>query len=146
MLLEGHAHIHARTRAPTRALPHTLTRAHTFRTYPSIGCIYSSATAGGRTRVRSRWCHRSVAGVAAGVTWTNRTTSALWAARCLHTSVIDAAGAIYVIGGGGIGGTAQYPVYNDVYVSTNGGADRTRAGTREVIKGYSRIRGGTKGT
>jgi hypothetical protein len=84
--------------------------------------------------------------LAAGVTWTNRTTSAPWAARWLHTSVIDAAGAIYVIGGGGFGATAQYPVYNDVYVSTNGGADRTRAGTREVIRGYSQIRGGTKGT
>ena len=117
MLLKGHEHIHARTRAPTRALPHTLTHAHTVRTYPSIGCIYSSATAGGRTRVRSHWCHRSVAGVAAGVTWTNRTTSAPWAGRSGHTSVIDAAGAIYVIGGY----NAPY-YFNDVWVTTDGGA------------------------
>ncbi len=54
--------------------------------------------------------------VAAGVTWASRTTSALWAARCCHTSVIDAAGAIYVIGG--LGSTD----YDDVWASTDGGA------------------------
>ena len=54
--------------------------------------------------------------VAAGVTWANRTTSAPWAARSSHTSVIDAAGAIYVIGGFS-GGFLQ-----DVWVSADGGA------------------------
>jgi hypothetical protein len=76
---------------------------------------------------------------AAGVTWTSRTTSAQWAGRQMHTTVIDATGAIYVIGGVG-GGT----VFNDVLVSTDGGADRTWAvlgGTR----GYSQVFGGTKG-
>jgi hypothetical protein len=66
--------------------------------------------------------------VAAGVTWTSRTTSAPgpWAARAGHTSAIDAAGAIYVIGGFGYyNGTYTY--FNDVWVSTDGGADRTRA-------------------
>jgi hypothetical protein len=58
---------------------------------------------------------------AAGVTWTSRTTSAPWAARRSHTSVIDAAGAIYVIGGNS--GTT---ICKDVWVSTDGGADRTR--------------------
>jgi hypothetical protein len=58
---------------------------------------------------------------AAGVTWTSRTPSAPWAARVGHTTVIDAAGAIYVIGGV-IGSTH----YKDVWVSTDGGADRTR--------------------
>jgi hypothetical protein len=43
--------------------------------------------------------------------------------------VIDAAGAIYVIGGHG---SSTY--YNDVWISTDGGADRTRAG---VLEGYS---------
>ena len=47
----------------------------------------------------------------AGVTWTSRTLSAQWAARSGHTTVIDAAGAIYVIGGGG---------FQDVW--TDGGA------------------------
>jgi hypothetical protein len=47
--------------------------------------------------------------------------------------VVDAAGAIYVIGGGGI---TTY--YNDVWASTDGGA---RAGLRRgvlerVLKGY----------
>jgi hypothetical protein len=37
--------------------------------------------------------------------------------------VIDAAGAIYVIGGGIFGGT----IYQDVWVSTNGGADGTQS-------------------
>ncbi len=71
--------------------------------------------------------------LAAGVTWTTRTTSAPWAARTQHTSVIDAAGAIYVIGGYGSGGTIK----NDVYVSADGGADQTRA----VARGYWGTRG-----
>ena len=66
---------------------------------------------------------------AAGATWTSRTLKAEWAARVGHTSVIDAAGAIYVIGGWN--GRVSY---NDVWVSTNGGADRTRG----VLEGYSR--------
>jgi hypothetical protein len=85
------------------------------------GGINCSAGGGGRPRacavaVRCDW--PVVARVrAAGVTWTSRTTSAPWAARSYHTSVVDAAGAIYVIGGYG-GGT----YYKDVYVSTDGGA------------------------
>ncbi len=67
--------------------------------------------------------------VHAGATWTSRTTSAPWAARYSHTTVVDAAGALYVIGGCG----ATY--YRDVWVSTNGGADRTRAGARGVLGG-----------
>jgi hypothetical protein len=55
------------------------------------------------------------------VTWTSRTTSAPWAAREGHTSVIDAAGAIYALGGEGGGHT----YYKDVWVSTDGGADPT---------------------
>jgi hypothetical protein len=73
--------------------------------------------------------------VHAGVTWTSRTTSAPWAARYSHTSVVDAAGAIYVIGGYNTG-----TYYRDVWVSTDGGADRTRAGclgsTGWVGRGY----------
>jgi hypothetical protein len=60
--------------------------------------------------------YRPVAGVAAGASWATRTASALWAARASHTSVIDAAGAIYVIGGDGA------KCSNDVWVSTDGGA------------------------
>jgi hypothetical protein len=59
------------------------------------------------------------------VTWTSSTSNAPWAARSSHTSVIDAAGAIYVIGGGS-GGT----YLKDVWVSTDGGADRARVGVR----------------
>ena len=59
--------------------------------------------------------------MAAGSTFSNRTLQAGWAARSEHTSVIDAAGAIYVIGGSS--GTTYY---KDVWVSTDGGADRTR--------------------
>ncbi len=61
--------------------------------------------------------------VAVGVSWTSRTTSAQWVARATHTTVIDAAGAIYVIGGGTWDGSIDY---RDVWASTNGGADRTR--------------------
>ncbi len=55
---------------------------------------------------------------AAGVTWTSRTPSAPWAARFSHTSVVDAAGAIYVIGGAGLRGSSL----RDVWASTDGGA------------------------
>jgi hypothetical protein len=73
-------------------------------------------------------CHPSVrARSAAGITWTSRTTSAPWAARNGHTSVVDAAGAIYVIGG--YSGTS----YRDVWASTDGGADWTKSG---VVGGY----------
>ncbi len=60
--------------------------------------------------------------VHAGATWTSRTTSAPWAARYFHTSVVDAAGAIYVIGG--VGSTS----YQDVWASTDGGAHRSQQG------------------
>ncbi len=86
---------------------------------------------------------------AAGATWTSRTTSAPWAARYGHTSVIDAAGAIYVIGG--FSGTTYY---KDVWGSTNGGEHRTRGDysrgrqgvRRGVLRGYSRGLRGTTGS
>ena len=53
--------------------------------------------------------------------------SAPWAARYGHTSVIDAAGAIFVIGGYG----TDY--LNDVWVSTDGGTGRAPW----VLEGYS---------
>ncbi len=56
--------------------------------------------------------------LAAGVTWTCRTANAQWAARLGHSSVIDAAGAIYVIGGDGWNDGSLH----DVWVSTDGGA------------------------
>ncbi len=54
---------------------------------------------------------------AAGVTWTSRTASAQWGYRLGYTTVVDAASAIYVIGGSSYSG-----YYNDVWVSTDGGA------------------------
>ena len=61
--------------------------------------------------------------MAAGVTWTLVIAKARWAGRYGHTSVIDAAGAIYVIGG-----SDGFTYYKDVWVSADGGARRTRAG------------------
>jgi hypothetical protein len=81
---------------------------------------------------------------AAGVTWTCRTTSAPWAARFGHTSVIDAAGAIYVIGGGG--GTDGNSLFQDVWASTDGGAGRTRSkggGGGGGLAGSGGTQGGT---
>jgi hypothetical protein len=73
---------------------------------------------------------------AAGVNWTCRTASAPWAGRYSHTSVVDAAGAIYVIGGGEEGGNIITP-YKDVWASTDGGArpDSVKGG---MVGGYSR--------
>ncbi len=61
--------------------------------------------------------------------------------------MIDAAGAIYVIGGNGGGNN----FYKDVWVSTDGGADRKRAGLGGgywgYYGGYSRVlRGYSRGT
>jgi hypothetical protein len=49
--------------------------------------------------------------------WRSRTMTAPWAARYGHTTVVDAAGAIYVLGGSGSSG-----YYKDVWVSIDGGA------------------------
>jgi hypothetical protein len=82
-------------------------------------------------------CDRPVAVVSAGATWRCRTKSAPWAGRNRHTTVIDAAGAIYVIGG--YGGT----FFQDVWASTDGGAwpDGVVGGYWVGTRGYSR---GTK--
>jgi hypothetical protein len=53
--------------------------------------------------------------------------TAPWAGRLGHTSVIDAAGAIYVIGGRG-----STTFLNDVWKSTDGGA---RAGLAPEVVG-----------
>ncbi len=55
-----------------------------------------------------------------------------WAARDSHTSVIDAAGAIYVIGGEGY--SNGYHLYRDLWVSTDGGARPASRGARGVLK------------
>jgi hypothetical protein len=87
---------------------------------------------------------------AAGKTWTSRTTGAPWAARRYHTSVVDAAGAIYVIGGD-ISSISSVTGYQDVWASTDGGAgpDSVKGwsggtpwevlrGTQGVLRGYYR--------
>ena len=51
-----------------------------------------------------------------------------WMGRFGLASVIDAAGAIYVIGG-----RTTWGDFNDVWKSTDGGADRTRAGYSGVL-------------
>ena len=63
---------------------------------------------------------RALRVLAAGKTWTIVIANAPWAARVGHTTVINAAGAIYVIGG--YDGTN---VLNDVLKSADGGAHRT---------------------
>ncbi len=85
---------------------------------------------GGRTRVCFASATRPFAHVAAGASWTLVNANAPWAARAYHTTVIDATGAIYVIGG-----RDDSTIYDDVWVSTDGGADRTRRG---YARGYSR--------
>jgi hypothetical protein len=71
--------------------------------------------------------------------------SAPWAARRGHSSVVDAAGTIYVIGG--YNGTTYF---NDVLVSTDGGALPDSAGGRgvlgvlSVLAGYLGVPRGTR--
>jgi hypothetical protein len=85
------------------------------------------------TRAPPAICLSVSRALAAGAMWRCRTTIAPWAGRYGHTTVIDAAGAIYVIGGYGVGTT-----FNDVWVSTDGGARRDSGGgyTRWVLRGY----------
>ncbi len=56
---------------------------------------------------------------AAGTTWGLVTGDAPWAARVGHTTVIDAAGTMYLMGGAGV------TKYNDVWQSTGAGANVT---------------------
>jgi hypothetical protein len=74
--------------------------------------------------------------LAAGVTWKSRTTSAPWDGRRQHTSVVDADGAIYVLGGASYNsGTDTTTYFNDIWKSTDGGADRGL--THHGLGGYS---------
>ncbi len=68
------------------------------------------------------------------MTWTCRTASAQWAGRYQHTSVVDAAGAIYVLGG------YDSTDYQDVWASTDGGPRPDSVGGGVVggtLGGYS---------
>ncbi len=132
-------------------------RAPSHRTAGTCGVKSSARDARRRPRawlrsVRSAGLARS----GAGVTWTCRTASAGWAGRDGHTSVVDAAGAIYVIGGRNDGST----LYHDVWASTDrgrgvvGGVLKTvlkgvLRGTRRVLRGttgyYSVLQGTTGG-
>jgi hypothetical protein len=81
-------------------------------------------------------CHRSVARVAAGVSWTwTLVSSAPWAGRYGHTSVIDATGTIYVIGGYGTNANGDLTKFRDVWASTNGGAHRSQSRVLEGVLG-----------
>ena len=105
-------------------------------------CVPSRGTAGtggiDRSARRCALCV-SVFGRAAGASWRSRTKSAPWAARFGHSTVIDAvSGAIYVIGG-----RNDTTYFNDVFVSTDGGAlpDSRRGwsgglGVHRVLAGY----------
>jgi hypothetical protein len=113
----------------------------------AVDCgIYSPVGGAGRRRaLRLRFGATGIrrrARLGAGVTWTCRTASAPWAARAFHTSVVDAAGAIYVIGGESSGGTGTF--FGDVWASTDGGA---RAGLGRGGRGVPRVgtTGGTRG-
>jgi hypothetical protein len=60
--------------------------------------------------------------------------------------VVDAAGAIYVIGGAG-DVRRIYTTFNDVWVSTDKGADRTRACSTKYSRVFKRsTRGYCRGT
>ena len=76
---------------------------------------------------------------AAGATWNCLTPNAPWAIRRGHSTVIDAGGNIYLMGGyTGNGGEGTN--VNDVWVSTDKGADRTRAGYLKGTKGTRGVR------
>jgi hypothetical protein len=105
------------------------------------GGINSSAGGAGRAWLRFGAIGRVSRAFSAGVSFTNRTLKAEWAARYGHTSVIDAvSGAIYVIGG--FNGSTGY--YGDAWASTDGGArpDSVGGWSGGTPRGYD---GGTHG-
>jgi hypothetical protein len=116
------------TRLSVCARVHALSRGCVFSTCVCARALRPCSLHDGRPETRGQthviWRLSS----AAGVTWTSRTTSVQWDWRWGHTSVIDAAGAIYVIGG-----HSGSVFLRDVLVSTDGGADRTRGG---CFRGY----------
>ena len=113
-------------------------KAHTNETRPPIArrrlALFiarpAPRVAAARARLRSVRPAGYRARSAAGVTWTCRTAKAEWAGRSDHTSVVDAAGAIYVIGGAG----GHDNSLEDVWASTDGGA-RAGLGQRGVVGG-----------
>ena len=70
---------------------------------------------------------------AAGATWT-RITTAPWAARFAHTTVIDAAGSMYLMGG-----LSNSAAFNDVWQSAGAGANTTH--WQGVLKDTQRASG-----
>jgi hypothetical protein len=81
--------------------------------------------------------------LAAGITWTDRETSAPLKGRIGYTTVIDAAGAIYIIGGGTWDGSIYY---QDAWASTDGGARTGLArGCRGDLVGTSGVLPDTTG-
>ncbi len=84
--------------------------------------------------------------LAAGVSWTCCTHKAPWAARDSPTSMIDAFGAIYVIGGKRMDDGS---FLNDVWVSTDGGSPLDSAGwsggPQGILGGTTGVLGGTMG-
>ncbi len=111
------AHIHPRIRA----------RAH------AVG-IYSSVFIDRPRRADGHVCFCVVVvRPRAAASWNCLAPNSPWQNRSGHATVIDRPGNIYLIGGS-TGGTR----FNDVWTSTNGGADRTRGvseGTRGVLTG-----------
>jgi hypothetical protein len=69
---------------------------------------------------------------AAGATWVRVTEHAEWEARSEHTTVIDATGTIYVLGGRKFAG---YKDLNDVWRGTAGGEARHATGASSVMIG-----------
>ncbi len=67
----------------------------------------------------SVWPSAGSRALGAGFNWRLVIANAPWPARSGHMSVIDAAGAIYVLGGSGGSGETYF---QDVWKSTNGGA------------------------
>jgi hypothetical protein len=113
-------HIHIHTHRYTHTYIYIYLYVYTHIYLSTYVFIYTCSVSGGWTATCACCVfHRPVArAFSAGLSWATRATSALWAARAGHTTVVDhAAGAIYVIGGI----TAPH-CYNDVLKSTDGGA------------------------
>jgi hypothetical protein len=120
MVLPGYC-THARGRSSRGALAHSRGTLWAVRALVALRRPAVFVAQPRRTRVRFAFVIGRPPICAAGVTWRRVIASAPWAARAYHTTVIDAAGAIYVLGGNS--GTT---FYKDFWVSTDGGADRTR--------------------
>ena len=95
-------------------------------------CKFVAACAHARTQLS--WF--VIGARSAGATWAPIANYTSWLAKLSHTSIFDATGNIYVLGGGN--GVTGAP-YNDVWRSTDGGEAQHRLTAAQCMRTRRRV-------